>query len=264
MQSLHSPKALRLLWLALISSAWLAVAGCSSTKISEDTYTNPDPLPKPQVVYVYKFAFSPDQVTPEQAIGAKIADLATGQSLTEEEMALGNAVAEALAEQLVEGLKEIGLPAELAPGPDDTGDGEGVVMIEGQFVKIDEGNRLRRFVVGLGVGKSVVNTQVQVFDVTSYGRVSVASFSTTSRSGWKPGAGETGAAGVAAGATVGTAAAVSGGVGAAAELGQNARADARRTAKLITRHLAGIAYQHGWITKEAAAKAHAAADDDDS
>src|SRR5215813_11054170 len=78
---------------------------------------------------------------------------------------LAEAVADSLATRLVEDIRSLGLPAERVAGaalPE-----ENDLVIEGEFVRIDEGSRLRRFVIGLGAGATEVRTQVRIFQVTA-------------------------------------------------------------------------------------------------
>ena len=43
------------------------------------------------------------------------------------------------------------------------------MLIKGQLISIDEGNRTERVIVGLGAGRSDVRAQVQVYEVTPAG-----------------------------------------------------------------------------------------------
>jgi len=202
------------------------------------------------MIYVADFSFSADDVSAQSAIGARLFDLVKGTKPTEQELDIGDAVAQTLSDELVSGLRALGLPAQRAPAQEASGTGLITLRIEGQFLKVEEGNRLRRIVIGFGAGQSMVNTQVQVYETTPAGHVLVLQFTTHSRSSLKPGVAEAGAAGA-------VAAGVSAGVGAGTEFTQSVEADARRTAHLIVSHLGSLAYQRGWITADAAADARA-------
>lgn len=91
--------------------------------------------------------------------------------------------------------------------------GSNILIIDGDFTDINEGNRLRRMVIGLGAGKSTLDTVVQVYQKTDQGSQQLMDFTTHADSGYMPGAGITGPAGAAAG---GAAAAASIGVNVAA------------------------------------------------
>ena len=121
------------------------------------------------------------------------------------------------------------------------------LSIEGQFVSVNEGNRLRRMVVGFGAGASEVRTLVQVYETTPEGRRLVEDFYTTVKSSIKPGMGPMAGVGAAAGRAA-TSAMVSGGVGIATERSQGVDGDAKHTAEEITKTLKKFFVEQGWIT----------------
>lgn len=226
------------------------LVGCA-TRITQEGPVRKGYLPPPNRIVVHDFAYQLDQITPESAIGARLYALAEHEPQDERSRQLGEAVATELSKAIVSGLREIGFEAVRAPHgsglPMDAGPGD--LEIEGQFLRIDEGNRLRRVLVGLGMGKSNVATQVQIYDSSPSGLVLVQSFSTYARSIVKPGAAPMAAAGpIGAGVAATT--------GLAMETVDTARSDASRTGGLIVRHLAELAYQRGWIDAEQARKVH--------
>ncbi len=77
--------------------------------------------------------------------------------------------------------------------------GSNLLVLDGVFIDMSEGNRLRRMVIGLGAGASKLNAVVQVYRKTDEGSRELIDFSTTADSGYMPGAGITGPAGAAAG-----------------------------------------------------------------
>jgi Domain of unknown function (DUF4410) len=70
----------------------------------------------------------------------------------------------ALAEGIVERLQKYGFPAELLTGGGDLG--EGTMLVQGQFVGINQGNRTRRVLIGLWAGKSSVSADKQIYYAT--------------------------------------------------------------------------------------------------
>ena len=113
-------------------------------------------------------------------------------------------------------------------------------------MRTDQGNRLRRVVVGFGAGASEVRTLVQVFETTSDGRRLVEDFYATVKSSRKPGFGPMAGVGAAAGHAV-TSAAVSTGVGIATAHSQTVEGDAKNTADEITKVLKKFFVEQGWI-----------------
>jgi hypothetical protein len=232
-------------------AGWLAVfllVGCAPTKVdTTGEYTGKEPLARPNRVLVYDFAVSPDDVSLNSAIGTKLANLVKGSPKNEEQLKVGRAVAKALSEGLVKEIQDLGLPAERATVVEPLV--SKTLAIEGQFLSINEGNRLRRMVIGFGVGGTEVKTQVQVSLGTDSGRQLVQEFETAAQSSKKPGMGPMVGVGAAA-STAGTAAAVSGGVGVATEFNQTVEGDAKRTAKEVAKTLSRFFFSQGWIPKE--------------
>ncbi len=70
-------------------------------------------------------------------------------------------VQDAIAQSLLDGIRQMGFAAERAlPGnaaqPSD-------LLVRGEILQIDEGNRARRLAIGFGAGKSSVEASVQVY-----------------------------------------------------------------------------------------------------
>jgi hypothetical protein len=118
-------------------------------------------------------------------------------------------------------------------------------------LSIDEGNRAERVIIGFGLGRTDVKTNVQLYDVTATDRRGVEKFTTDAKSGRKPGM----ALFVGAGALAGHAAVstlVSGGVSAASEkFAADVEADAKRTAKDIAKKLGQFFVEQEWIPASA-------------
>jgi len=125
-----------------------------------------------------------------------------------------------------------------SPGPGD-------LVIQGQFLRIDEGSVTKRFVIGLGAGATEVRTQVEMFHVTDSGWWPVKRFDTVAQGKRLPGAGFFVAGGAVAG-TVATTAVISSGVGVVREIFASVDADARRTAEQIAAQVSQMKTAQGW------------------
>ncbi len=222
--------------------------GCAPTQVKTvNEYSGK--LARPDRILVYDFAASPDDVDTSKGVISELQGLVTKEPRSKEEKAVGRHVANALAKELVKEIQSFGLPAERAAGaPPSSGN---ILEIEGQFLSIDEGNRAERVIIGFGLGRTDVKTNVQLYDITATGRRAVEKFTTDAKSGRKPGM----ALFVATGALAGHAAVstlVSGGVSAASEkFSANVEADARRTAKEIAKRLGEFFVRQGWIPASA-------------
>ena len=231
-----------------VALAGLAVlAACTSTQSTMET--SDATLPQPQVVIVETFAVSPDEVKLDEGLSTEIEQAVKadrGTSRTDQELQAGHQVAEAIADKLVVEIQDMDLRAERGSAvPAGT---QNALLIKGQLVSIDEGNRTERVIVGLGAGRSDVRAQVQVYEVTSAGSRLIDQIEVDGKSGLTPGMAETMGAGGLAGHLV-MATVVSGGVHVASEsLGANVVADADRAAKGIAKQLSALFAQEGWTS----------------
>jgi hypothetical protein len=169
------------------------VAGCAQTGVRRAALVADTNLPKPSRILVYDFAVSDQEVKEYQGIMRQqptIKDAATRERL------LAQDVKDALAEEVVDQLKLLGFVVErsargtIASGSD--------LVIDGQFLTVNEGNPLHRLVIGFGNGASTVQARVQVYQAPDARKL--LDFTTDSDSGKMPGAAATmGAGAVAAG-----------------------------------------------------------------
>ena len=226
----------------------VVLGACAPTQVQvvSESYVM---LPRPNVVLVYNFAASPDEVTLDQGLSAVIVEAVKGTPRTQEELTVGHATADALAKELVLEIQKLGLPAQRAAGtPPSIGN---MLVVSGQFISIDEGNRTERVVIGLGAGRTEVRAKTQVFDARGGQRKLMAQFETDAKSGYKPGMLETAGAGAAAG-HLETSAAVSAGMAGVSEtFTATVEADAKRAAKQIVKQLGSYFAYQGWISPAA-------------
>src|SRR5438094_7094755 len=230
----------------MVTLALAGVAACARTSV-ENVNVRAVGLPKPQLIVVHDFGVTPGDVALDSAIGARLTQMAQSTPASEQEVKVGREVARIVRESLVKEISKLGIPAVSAAtatpvvGPS--------LSIEGQFLSVDEGNRLRRMVVGFGAGASEVRTVGQVYEMTRAGRIRRADFYTTVKSSIKPGMGPMAGVGAAAGRAA-TSAMVSGGVGIATERSQGVDGDAKHTAEEITKTLKKFFVEQGWITPQ--------------
>jgi hypothetical protein len=125
--------------------------------------------------------------------------------------------------------------------------GDDVIVVDGQFTDVTEGNRLSRTVIGFGAGASTLNTDVVVMQLAQGTTKRIMQFSTHADGGHMPGVAVTGAPGAAAG-----------GAAAVASLGVNMTMSAVKahkssigsladlSAEQILEHLTEYFGQQGW------------------
>jgi Domain of unknown function (DUF4410) len=184
---------------ALACLAFL-LTGCAKATISpEEPPSAVGVIQRPSKIVVYDFAVSADNVTQNASALQKLyrAVAESDEQIEAEKAATGREAAHDLSEDLVKQLKALGFDAETLPRG--TPAGEGDLIVDGQFLKADEGNRARRMIIGLGAGASHLETLVTVSHVSSGGTTAeLLRFKTQSDSGKMPGAALTMGAGAAA------------------------------------------------------------------
>jgi len=176
------------------------VGACARTVVRPETKMRDFRLSRPRQIVVYDFAVTASEVTEEPI--KKMLHEAGGASENEQQREIGRQVRNALAEELVRKLRGLGFTVERRPRGTPIGNHQ--LLIDGEFLDVDEGNRLGRLVIGFGMGASRVSTDVHVY----YGekRQKLLDFKTHADSGSLPGAA----------ATMGAGAAIEGGVTAGA------------------------------------------------
>jgi hypothetical protein len=227
----------------------LVLAGCT-TKVVEET---PDSavsdvdgrlLPRPQRVLVADFVVAPQAVEHDQGIGPRIARAVDGGATTN----TARQVQDAVAESLIAGIRKMGFAvsrsaagAPLAPGD---------LLIQGEILKIDEGNRTRRLVVGFGAGQSRVDADVQVYYRSGQRSAQlIRSYDAESNSGYKPGLG-VGAASAASGGSLAPGL-VSGALGVRGEK-QGVAGEGQRLGDRVAYNLGEFFVKQQWIPPSAA------------
>jgi hypothetical protein len=242
-------KMLQKIWWILPSLLILTglLGGCAQTTVQPQVAQwSSGSMPRPDQVIVFPFAVNPAQVTENQGILQRVVDNMGSTTTSERDQEIGQDAASALADEMVKKINALGLPAQrlqrgMQPPPNS-------LIIDGRFVDINEGNRLQRTVIGLGLGQSTMDTEVQVYGPSSSGYRQLLEFKTHADSGEMPGAAITGPAGAAAagGLTVGVAAAnvaVSGVKGYMSSVGPMAS----RSANQAVQYMEGFFIQNGWI-----------------
>ena len=222
----------------------LFLTGCAPTDV-QTLMQYSGPLPRPLMVVVKNFSVSPGEVKLDSGVVGKIEHLAKGDSRTQEEIAIGQAASESFAENILEQVQTLGIPA--TRGDQQPVVGGTLLEIRGQLVSIDEGNMAEREVIGFGAGRTSVKSYIQIYQVTPENHLLVAEYESTAQSGYKPGLALTLGAGAVAG-SLATSAAVGGTMAVVSEgFTATVNADADRTAKDLTKKLNLLFEEQGWI-----------------
>lgn len=200
------------------------------------SYSGTPPLTKPTAIVVYNFAATPEEVKLNSAAFNRVRVKVSGAQ-EDEKTKLAHKITDDFGESLIRDLKKAGLPVSRGvagePAPDNS------LVVQGDFLLIDEGNRARRMTIGLGAGASKVVAHVECYLKEPDKNVMITEFKVTSQSSRKPGAAET----MGAGAAPAAAGAVSG----ATELKQGAEGDTGRMAKAVAKQITKTLTSQGWI-----------------
>jgi hypothetical protein len=233
-----------------ISLFFLLILGCAKTNVQETYEVANAGMPTPNPVLIYNFAVSPQDVQQNSSIFAKIQRDIENNSQTAEEIQIGHEVANALATELWQKINNLGLNAvradqslQVTPG---------AILITGYFVDINEGNRLRRNVIGLGMGESSLDSKIRVLAPSPSGYRELIAFDAHADSGDMPGAAVMGPAGAAAGAGAAAVIATNAAVGGVKSYRSASTQQAKKMADKIAAQLATYFAQQGWINPDLA------------
>ena len=215
------------------------IGGCAKANV-DSTMKTSSPLPKPDMIIVNNFAVDPADVKLDRGMLAQTMRDDGNRTPNAEEAKVGALVSEKLASTLVEELREVGIAA-VRPGPA-VKPSNTTVVLNGEFLTVDQGNQSERVWIGFGLGGSQLKTRIQALQ----GGHLIAQADTSTKSSLKPGM--LASAGASAAAESGTAIAVG-----AVTTGLNegflatVEADARRTAKEVARKIRKGYQDRGWI-----------------
>ncbi len=228
----------------------VTLAACSKGHVETTAMAPSAALPPPAHVIVTDFTVSANQVRLDSGIGGVLRREVSGDSDAASVTESAQEAQAALTDTLARKLTAYGLPVErraaTAVPP------AGSLLVQGQIESIDQGNRTRRTLIGLGAGKSSVTADAQLYYVADPGAPQfLQSFTGTADSGHMPGAAETMGAGVAA-QHVATSAALTAASHAGAEIYKTGdAANAAKLADALARQIGAYAVQQGWIAATA-------------
>jgi Domain of unknown function (DUF4410) len=228
----------------------LALAACGPSEVEPIQTYQGAALPRPDLVVVSDFIVAPDAVTLDRGLGARLRSVVSGSSAAARQTDDERKVTAAIAKTLVDEIRKLGLA--VLQSDEIAATGTNKLVVAGQILTINEGNRTRRTIVGLGAGRSTVAARADLYYAA--GRAEprlLESFKADAESGRKPGAAETLGVGAAAG-TVAESAAVTAGGDVVPALSGDVSADGERMAKAIAKQMAKFFVAQGWIPASAA------------
>jgi len=232
----------------------LAISACSgsseniiagATSSAAQTESTPIAGGRPSQIIVFPFSTNAAQVTLNQGIGAKIYREYSGENQTAEQAQLADATAQNICVQVATSLASSGWNAACQPrGTPVTGGN--TLIVDGAFNDISEGNRTQRMVIGLGVGASVVDTAVRLYQYSNGNSAELMTFTTHADSGKMPGVGITGPAAAAGGAATAATVGVNVAAGGVKSVTSSTGYLVDQSAKQIVTQVNNYISQQGW------------------
>ncbi|HMF50273.1 MAG TPA: DUF4410 domain-containing protein [Candidatus Saccharimonadales bacterium] len=227
----------KLVFLAVIVSC----TACAQTGVRPLAQTAEKSLPLPMRILIYSVTADESEVAEYQGI---MRQQPAQRDPLERRREIAKNVSQAITEQLVQGLRQFGFRVERVERHIAANDND--LIVDGRFISVDEGNPLRRWVVGFGSGAARVDTRVQLLRGNQ--RRLLLEFATQSDSGKLPGAVATLLASIAAPVGVGLTLTAASGVNAgltanSTEVSRMAAASADQA----VRYLGDFFAKQGWI-----------------
>ena len=182
---------------SLACSLALAAAcalGCKSTQVASAPESNLPPLPRPTAVYVVDFELGAESIQHEDGLLSGRASPVgrVGQRLsgsTSDPAARARQLVALMSTSLVKELSKSGFNAvRLPPGLHVPTEGW---LLRGIFTEVQEGNRLRRAMIGFGEGQTDIQVVANVQDLSQGPPKPLYEIATDTTSGNKPGAAPT-------------------------------------------------------------------------
>jgi hypothetical protein len=220
------------------------VAGCASTKVTQQTPMVKEAITRPNQIWVYDFVADPADIPADSAIRSEVG--APSKPPTAKQIEAGRRLGALIAKNLVADIQAMGLPAAQAgPGSlPQLGDG----VIRGYLVSVEGGGAAKRFVIGFGSGASEMDTVVEGYQMTAQGLRKLGSGTLSSSGSKTPGVVAPAAVAIATGNPIGLI--VIGGAKLYGEASGRNRLEgrAKATADAISEQLKIRFRDRGWIS----------------
>ncbi|MFN8628278.1 MAG: DUF4410 domain-containing protein [Candidatus Binatia bacterium] len=222
--------------------ALVLVAGCAKTTVSTQRLVY-DKLPRPAHIWVYDFASTPADLPLDSSMAGQYAEHGTPQ--TADDIAAGRELGAQMAVDLVQAIRDMGLPAERATSRTRVWVND--IVLRGYLLTIDKGSTAKRFTIGFGSGSSELQTAIEGFQMTPRGLRKLGGGVAESGSGKGPGTVAPAAVMIATGSPIGLI--VGGGAKIYGEASGKSTLEGRAeaTVKEIAARLKSRFQEEGWI-----------------
>ncbi len=181
----------------LLMIGCLLLAGCANVKLAAVHGMAAVPQVKLRIVYIADFTLNPrsinietgvlpvspvtsDKIDESETLFPRLAGVPVERTVRARELV------SLMATSLVEDLRNLGLNAYRLSANDQTAPDSW--LVSGMFIRIDEGNRIRRALVGFGDGKTELQVLTSLSDLATGAPRPFCELSTSARSSKGPGA----------------------------------------------------------------------------
>jgi hypothetical protein len=141
------------------------VAGCASTKETDQQSFVSGQIPRPGQIWVYAFAATPAEVPPQSALAGHASPPPAPP--TPQQIAEAQKLGSAIAIELVQEIVGMGMPAAVASAA--TRPQLNDLVIEGTLLSVEQGSAHERVIVGFGAGGAELKVAVEGFQMTPSG-----------------------------------------------------------------------------------------------
>ena len=205
-----------------VFAAAAVLASCASVSVTKMNHAVllSVPLTKPAIIYIAPFDTSSGDFRVDR----------DGELLAEFKQNLQQMLSVALVTDIPNHL----VPAQGVTSYPDQGN---AWLVTGKFVRVNQGSRMLRTVVGFGAGGTKIETAVAVYNLAGRSNVPFLTFETTGGSGAEPG-------------MVVSMDPISAALSAVSGVAKGLSDDTKRTARMITATLSEYMYNEGWITAD--------------
>jgi hypothetical protein len=180
----------------LTAGLCLLLAGCNTAKVTNQADIGPVPTMRPAIVYVADFDLDAGEIQ-SQGLSQGIMSSVTSRPvfsilphplgvLPQDKNSTAHELVELMATSLVADLTKAGFQAQRISA-DSTPPSDGW-LLRGVFTQVDEGNRLRRAIIGFGAGKTEMQVETKLDDLSQGPPQPFYEVDTSAESGKMPGA----------------------------------------------------------------------------
>jgi hypothetical protein len=183
-------------WAGLAAGLCLLLAACNTAKVTKQADIGPVPSMRPAVIYVADFDLDAGEIQ-SQGLSQGIMSSMTARPvfsilphplgvLPQDKTSTAHELVEVMATSLVTDLTKAGFPAQrISADASPPSDGW---LLRGVFTQVDEGNRLRRAIIGVGAGKTQMQVVTKLDDLSQGPPQPFYEVDTSAESGKMPGA----------------------------------------------------------------------------